>query len=297
MSIASRLKSEAGALIELIIVPSISIILPWSLTFKIFSLICRSSKIYQNASAVALSRALERGVVSDATEWLFKRRLVTLVDHADLYLSKTRSNKWMTDNLSVEGEWPRTGESAMILTFHWGAGMWGLRHAASRGLTPSALVAPVEGDNFIGHSVLHRYARSRTRHVTEVLKRRVLDVGRDLRGVVSTLRSNAQVLAAIDVPCDSAAAGIDINVLNFKARVPKALLRVAVDQKIPVFVYTTSFCFITGRRILKIESIGTFQNIGDLASSVFKILDESIIYESAAWHFWGESARFFVAQD
>ena len=76
---------------------------------------------------------------------------------------------------------------------------------------------------------------------------------------------------------------------------PKGLLRLAVSQQVPVTVYVTGFDLRTGQRFLRIAQLGVWQNVDALAQAVFAHLETALQEDSAAWHFWGESPRFFSA--
>ena len=292
-----RLRVEARDLIELVLVPGLAAVLPWRWCFVLFRSLARVQWLYGAACAHALAHAQARGQVApqEAARWLAARRLVTLVDHADHYLAVARSDAWMQRHLQVHGNWPAPGTPGIFCTFHWGAGMWGLRHAHSTGLQGHALVAAMEGSPFAGRRVLHWYVRARTRSVERALGRLPLVVAGSLRPVIQALRRQEQVLAAVDVPPDQVDASVEITLLGLQARMPKGLLRLAVSQQVPVTVYVTGLDLQTGQRFLRIDQLGVWQNVETLAQAVFGHLEKALQEESAAWHFWGEAPRFFSA--
>jgi hypothetical protein len=285
--------------LELVLLPGLAAVLPWAWCFWVFQrLSARCRWLYRDTCECALREAQVRGWVSpdQAPLWLAQRRLVTLIDHADLYLAATRSNRWMQRHLQVQGQWPVAGQAGILATFHWGAGMWGLRHAQQAGLTPHALVAPLNGAHFAGHPVLHRYIQARTAYVAKALGCATLDVSNSLRPAVRALRNNEQVLAAIDVPSDQVAASVPVQIAGMAARVPKALLRLAVEQKVPVTVYLTGINMDTGQRTLRIVPLPVLEDLDALVEAVFIHLTEALHQDSVAWHFWSEAPRFFAQQ-
>ena len=291
----SRLRTELRDLLELVLLPGLAAVLPWSLCYRIFRRLARWDGLYREASHAALAQARTRGWALNETDWLLKRRLVTLVDHADFYLARTRSNAWMHRHLRVDGAWPDAHTAGILCTFHWGAGMWGLRHARSQGLRAHPLVAPLEGSHFQGRSVLHWYAKVRTAEVGRTLACESLDVSSSLRPVLRALRQHEQVVAAIDVPSDQVAASQSVDVLGMQMLVPKALLRLAVEQRIPVTLYLTGIDLGSGQRFVRIRSLDLQEDLAVLMQEVFGQLDCAIQAEPAAWHFWGEAPRFFRA--
>jgi len=296
-AVLNRLRVECQDLLELVLLPGLAAVLPWAWCFRVFKRLARCPWLYRQPSENALLHARARGWAVDEADWLLKRRLVTLVDHADFYLARTRSDAWMHRNLQVQGAWPAPGVAGVLCTFHWGAGMWGLRHAHAQGLTAHALVAALSGAHFEGRTVLHRYAMARTAEVARALGCPTLDTSASLRPAVRALRTSEQVLAAIDVPADQVAASEPIALLGMPALVPKALLRLAVEQKIALTVYLTGVRLSDGQRFLRIRQFGIHDDAGALTRDVFRELDAAIQEEPAAWHFWGEAERFFCRRE
>jgi phosphatidylinositol dimannoside acyltransferase len=292
--LSHRLRSEARDLWELVLLPGLAALMPWTIAFRVLRRLALLCAPYADATRVARTQAAARGWLGDSAHWLLVRRLVTLVDHADLYLARTRSDAWMLRNMDVQGEWPQGGTPGLICTFHWGAGMWGLRHARACGLKAHALVAPLQGAHFAGRRVLLGYARARTAEVARALGCATLDTSASLRPVLKALRDGDQVLAAIDVPSDQVSASEEIDLLGMRARVPRGLLRLAVDQQVPVTVYLTGLTVETGRRFLRIHQLGVHSDLEALMTQVFGLLDAAIREDPPAWHFWSEAERFFV---
>lgn len=290
-------KTHVRDALELALLPGLAAVLPWRLCFALFKRFARWPWLYRTACDAALREALARGQIrtEQAADWIAQRRLVTLLDHADLYLALTRSNAWMYRHLHVEGQWPSGELPGIVCTFHWGAGMWSLRHAKAQGMRCHALVAPLEGAHFAGRPILHRYAQIRTAAVATALGNAHLDVSASLRPGLRALSKGEQILAAIDVPADQVAASIPVTIGGMQAMVPKGLLRMAVEQRIPVTIYLTRLDLETGDRFLRIISLGVADNLESLAQQAFSYLDEAITMDSAAWHFWSEAPRFFTS--
>jgi phosphatidylinositol dimannoside acyltransferase len=290
---AKRVKTESRDLWQLALLPAIAACMPWPLAFKVLRRLVRLFKPYDETSQIALAQAVQRGWVGDRAHWMLVRRLVSVVDHADFYLSRTRSDAWMAKHVDVQGQWPAPGQAGVLLTFHWGAGMWGLRHARASGLKVHALVAAIEGAHFADRRVLLAYAKARTAEVARALGTNTLDATASPRPMLQALRNGEQVVAAIDVPSDQVATSGDVALLGTKARMPKALLRLAIDKELPVTVYLTGLRTSDGRRSLQIHQLGVHTDLDALTSEVFAYLDKAIREDPPAWHFWSEAPRFF----
>ncbi|MCB1954242.1 MAG: hypothetical protein KDG55_01120 [Rhodocyclaceae bacterium] len=289
-----RMRAELTDLVELVLLPGLAAVLPWTLCFRVFRYASRWRFLYRHECEAALAGAVRHGWAGDPVAWIRHHRLMRLIDHADLYLSRTRGDGWMDRHLQVEGTWPDAGAAAVLCTFHWGAGMWGLRHARSSGLSAHALIAPVPVEQFRARWVRLRYILARYDAVRRALGHSPLDVSASLRPALRALRGGEQVLAAIDVPADQVSASKEIEFLGLRARVPRGLLRVAAEQGVPVTVYLTGFRMQDGRRVLRIHRLPVCKDPDTLVEDVFVWLEQAIREEPSAWHFWAISERFLV---
>lgn len=293
-SLSLRWRTELHDLLELVLLPGLAAILPWRWCFSIFKRLAHQRWLYREPCETALAQARGRGWAgADEAHWLWVRRLVTLVDHADHYLGLCRSDRWMQKHLQVEGAWPAPNQAALLLTFHWGAGYWGLRHAAAHGFRPHALVATLASNAYQGRTVMSWYARSRNANVARTLGSPTIDVARHLKQVIRALRDSHSLLGVVDVPSDEAKASMDIELLGMQARVPRALLRLAVDSQVPVVLYITGLNTRTGERFLRITPLGVYSTVEGLAEAAFGELAQAICEDPPAWHFWGIAERFF----
>ena len=290
----SRLRTEARDAVELVLLPGLAAWLPWKLCFVVFKRVARWRWLYREPCEAALNQARQRGWAgTDEAHWLWVRRLITLVDHADHYLGLWRSDGWMKTNLDVQGTWPVHSNGMMLLTFHWGAGFWGLRNAASHGLQPHALVASLDSLAYRGRTVLSIYARARNAHVARILGSPTIDVALHLKQVIRALRSNHSLLGVMDVPADEVKSSMPIHLLGMQARFPRGLLRLAVDQQVPVVIYITGLNTQTGQRFLRIKPLGIPADVDALATQVFNELEKIIVEDAPAWHFWSIADRLF----
>lgn len=290
----SRLRAELRDLVELVLLPGLAAVIPWPLCFRLFRWASRWRRIYRLECEQALAEAQRYGYVENREEWLQKHRLVLLVDHADLYLARWRSDGWMRRHLAVEGRWPDPGEPAVLCTFHWGAGMWALRHVRASGLSAHALIAPFPAKQLSERRVRLGYVRSRYDAVRRSLGNPPLEISDSLRPALQALKRNEQVLAAVDVPPSLVKATQELAFLGHRARMPKGLFRVAADQQLGVAVYLTGLNYHTGRRALKILQLPKCDSAEELMIKAFALLEEAIRRDPPAWHFWGAIESFMI---
>lgn len=283
--------------VELILLPGLAAVLPWRLAFRILRWVAfRSSYPYRASVDAAWQQVLERGHAraQDEALWKAERRLVTLVDHADMYLSLTRNAaRYRARWLDVQGQWTPAGQAAVLVTFHWGAGMWGLYHATSSGLQPVALIESLNRAHFAGRPWLYHYIRWRLTQVRKALGEAPVDISENLRPILQALRENKQVLVVADVPADRAGSHIDVQFAGHSAKVPRPLLKLMASQRTPVCYYITGIDLTTGRRFLRIEPLGQFDDVDALAQALFARLDGLMAEKNVAWHFWDQAPRFW----
>lgn len=289
-----RLATEARDVCELVMLPGLAACLPWSWCFTLFKRMARWHWLYRETSEAALQQALARGWAgTNHAHWLWARKLTTLTDHADHYLGVWRSDAWLKRHVEVRGQWPKNTQRLLLVTFHWGAGYWGLRHAAAHGIHPHALVASLATPSYQGRSVLTHYARARNANVARTLGAPVLDVRHNLKGVVRAARQGQPLLGVLDVPAEDAKAAIEVALLGMQASFPTGLLRLAVEQQLPVVIYVTGLNTQTGGRTLDITPLGCSPSVAELADTVFSELQKLIAQDAPAWHFWAEAPRIF----
>jgi hypothetical protein len=298
MSAGSRLRHEARDLIELVVLPSLAAVLPWRLCFRLFHLLCRWEWLYREECEEAARQAEAFGWIGgDRRRWMRARRLVTLVDHADFYLARSRSDRWLSRHVDVDGQWPAADRAGVLCTFHWGAGMWGLRHAGAQAMKAHAIVAPLSRELFPGRTVRFLYYQARNRSVADALRTQPIEPSHAPRRILRLLNAGEQIMAAIDVPSDQVAASESIEFLGRRAKVPRGLLRVAVESRIPVTIYITGIRLQDGRRTLAIRTLGVRADLAELTREVFGHLEQRVRAEPAAWHFWSVAPRFFGQQE
>lgn len=289
-----RLRIELFDALELVLLPGLSAVLPWRWCFAVFKRAARWRWLYREPCETALQQARLLGWAGqDEAHWLWVRRLVTLVDHADHYLGLWRGDGWMAEHLQVQGQWPEPGQAVLLITLHWGTGYWGLRHASAHGLRPHALVASLGSQAYQGRTVLRWYASARNANVAHTLQASTIDIAQHLKQVIRALRNQHALLGVVDVPADGALASLPVSLLGMRARVPRGLLRLAVDQQVPVVLYVTGLNTRTGGRFLRITQLGVCASVESLAEQVFGELERVIAEDAPAWHFWAIAERLF----
>ncbi|MDA8522491.1 hypothetical protein [Acidovorax sp. NCPPB 4044] len=293
----SRWKRESRDAVEVVLLPGLAALLPWPVCFRLFRRMARWAWLYRESCDAALVQAQAKGWSgARSAEWLAERRLVTLVDHADHYLFRTRSARWMGRHIDVSGEWAGQGGAGLLLTFHWGAGMWALCHAHGAGMRGNMVLAAPGGRDFDGRWIFGRYVRARMRSVRMALERPVIFVPGGMGILRETLQRQEQVVVVIDVPEDQVNVTRIATILGEQVSVPAVLPQLAVERSLPTTVFYMGIDPVSGRRCLKIAPLGVFDDPQLLTDKVFEHFDAVLRQRPAAWHLWSEAPRFFRAR-
>lgn len=289
-----RLRIEVRDVFELVLLPGMAAVLPWRWSFALFKRLAGWSWLYRSQCVRALAQAQGAGMAHDPARWLREYRLVILIDHADHYLARTRSDVWLRSQVRVTGEWGVTpGQAGLLVTFHWGCGMWAQRHAHACGLLPHTLVASPEG--LRGRAVLRWYIRQRLCTLEQAQGRPVIHVPGPMRVLRRAWGAGEQVVMVIDVPADQVPGTVPLPVLGRPVRVPVALARLAVEQRVPVTVYTLDLNLATGQRHLRLYPLGVPDDAEQLLARVFEHFEMAVRKRPASWHLWAEAERFFAS--
>jgi phosphatidylinositol dimannoside acyltransferase len=293
------LKLQVRDVVELLLLPALAAVLPWRLCFRVFGWLARWNGLYWDATQRSVEHARSMGWLgADATEWARRRRLVTLIDHADFFLVYTRSSQWLKRYVTVQGQWPTANKAAILCTFHWGANMWAMRHMYQNGMHAHLLHGSLDKVHFKGRPVLHAYLKARAAGGDRELGRTRLNIGTKLRSVLlKIIADQEQIIGAIDVPADAYRGKQEVTVLGKKGEVPNGLMRLAVEHQVPVALYYTAINFETGQRTLVIKNLGVLTSVDEFAEKAFSELDQMIRDSPPTWHLWSEVPRFFKSPE
>src|SRR5690606_32578349 len=108
MRLVDSLRIETRCLLELYLIPGLCVLLPWSIGFRWLRFCARWPRLFSQEWRAALAEAQRWVVIDDPARWAQQYRACRLVDHADYWLSRTRSRGWLDRHVTVRGEWPRT---------------------------------------------------------------------------------------------------------------------------------------------------------------------------------------------
>lgn len=279
--------------VQLLLLPISVALLPWSLGFRWARLLTRLPQIYRREQTGALPQARAVGVAdADGRAFARQQRLLRLVDHADLYLSHWRSDRWMQRHLRVEGQWPDTPFFA--LGFHWGTGMWALRHAGAHGACPHTLSIEFDRSSFAGEPFMYRYALRRNAEVARATRAEVVMRGAGVRNLMRALARGENVLALIDVPGADERSGARVSLLGHDALMPLGVVQLAQRAGVPVVPFWCGFDLVDGHRFLHIGAPRPSDDPVAAARELAADLDRLLREAPWAWHLWAQWPGFLA---
>ena len=295
----SRWRELARDAVEWLLLPAVAAVLPWRWSFRFYRRVARSNWLFRTETRSVLAGVAAWREPTDPMAWAAAYRLVHLIDRADLWLSRFRSDRWIDKHLVVEGDaWP--ARPFVGITFHYGAGLWSVRHLCRNGRRASILWLRFEPGPFRDAPLQHVSGRARIREAERVARAPVIFTGANaVAQMRAALRRGVCILGLIDVPPGRAYSGMPVEFLGSRAWLPPGLLRLARIENVPVVVYTVGLDRATGQRKLRIRQLPVSGHDGFDATSdeqrlqrVVRELEQAIVADPPAWHAWADLPLF-----
>lgn len=290
------MREKLRDLLQLFALPALAALLPWVLGFRILRRAARWSGLFPQESGAALRGAKTLRPPPDEAAWLWRHRLTRLVDHCDLYLSLSRSDAWLHKWVDVSGQWPQRGPF-LAAFFHWGAGLWGLRHLRASGSHASFLSIHFDRQTFRAAPLRYWYARLRAWETGRAAAHPIIYTGSAPAAMRRLYRDGKNVTAALDVPFSQTRDFLPVRFLGQAAAFPKGVIRLATRMQIPIVIFDMSVDLDTGRRTLRISPPLLVADEAAFAQHSAERLEQLVEHDSAAWHMWADVETFFSRTD
>ncbi len=253
MSRLQAIRIELRILLELYLVPGLCVLLPWPLAYRWLRWCARWNWLFAPEWQAALAQARQWVSIEDEARWSRDYRTCRLVDHADFWLSRTRSRRWLRKHVDAAKSWPLPTQAAVGVFFHWCGGMWAVRalHAAG---PSSAVLAGHYNKRTMGHSWLgFFYGYLRLGELARAGGRPLIFSPGTLKKAQAELAAGHWVTGTPDVPPSETRLAREVRLFGRPALFTEGLLRIARDGGVPVVMYTLGLDLSSGRRDLRIE--------------------------------------------
>ncbi|CAH9014878.1 hypothetical protein [Candidatus Nitrosacidococcus sp. I8] len=288
----ARFKQETKDFLERILVPSIAILLPWGWAFRIFQWITTHCPWFYGAQGNGALAEAQRVIhIEDPVQWLWTYRLIQLVDQGDLYLSRCRSHRWIDQYMQVTGTWPKP--PFLGITFHWGAGLWSLRHLHTQGISAAFLSARFNRASFPKRWIAYGYTRLRIKEIKRASGSSVIYKGGSITQMKAAIHEGKAITALIDVPPREVGACLPISLFDRQAWWPSGLVKFAIREQIPVVAFSVGINLTTGIRQLHISDPLSGDNPQAFMEYLAGYFSDLITQMPPAWHCWDWVEEFF----
>lgn len=283
--------------VECVLLPATIALLPRRLLLPAARCVARIPWLYRQYTVGFAEGAARHGVEVDRAALLVRRRLYVLFDHVDIYRSRWRSDRAILEELAVEGEWPNDGQPFVVVFFHWGTGLLGIRHLAISGFRASLIGRPVAEDQLKPFPIARWYAHARYRAAARNGRADVIFWGGARAKIVDFLREPRHVvLGAIDVPPTETHSLTSVRLLGRPTAFTHGLVALARERGWRLVPMHLGLDPSAGRRVLWIDPPidpsaqaleVTMQRLADL-------IDRRIRSDPAAWWLWAWVDQFFA---
>ncbi len=283
-----KLKRNLIDLIELFLLPALAAVLPWPFCFRIFKSVAILDCFYRADVRRALGQAMSIAKITDTNAWASAYRLTKLVDHADLYLSLFRTRRWLDRYVTVTGPgWPKDGAPFLAVTFHWGAGMWSLRHLDTTDRHISGLMKGFDISEFSGRFVRYCYVKLRSYAISRAGVRNIifLDKSSYFR-LKKAIRPGSCLVALFDVPTMRQRNIINVQLFGHNIRLPRGLVHLAAKEGVRIITYSVSIDRETGFRKINISEPIISGQEEELSEHLVREFKKIVYADSPSWHCW-----------
>jgi hypothetical protein len=278
-----RVAAEWHALVELWLLPLAVAALPYRAGIALARALARRLPLYRDATAAAAAQWNATLHGGDEAAFRADFRFAQLVDHADLFWALTRSRRFLREKLSAPCFDAPAGRPLVVLSFHYGQGLWLMDALAAQG-HPAHFVS-IRLDRAEAPSTLaYAYARLRIATVGRLAGVAPIFTGGARKAIGEALAEGTGVYGLVDVPIPGgAAAEANATLLGHPVLLPTGLLESAAGRGASALVLTARVT-PTGARAVEARSFPRVEDV-DLAMLASE-LGQRLVAAPASWHFW-----------
>lgn len=275
-----------GQLTELIVIPAVAVLLPWSWTYRLLRQLSRASWLYREETELAEAAANANGIFETGSVWRRHFRINKLIDGVDPWLIRFRSKRWMEKHLDVNGAWPTDGPF-IALSIHWGAGMWGIRHIKNNSQPVSVIARPFSEWGVDCSKPYRVYIKCYEREIERAGGTDITVTGPGLTGrMAEQIEMGHGLLALMDVPKGANEGGFPVDFLGQPTYFATGIVNIAVKNNWPIVPYAIGVDFKTGKRKLEIKPPINATDTREAMTQLAAYFDGVVRREPTLWLFW-----------
>lgn len=282
---AGRVARELRAAFELWLAPLVVALLPYRAGLALAKTIARRLPLYAETTDAAAAQWRSVMPGGDEPAWRAAYRLEQLVDHADLFWSLTRSRRFLLRRLRVPALALPRERPLVVVSYHYGQGLWLLHWLATLGRPPRFVTLRIERDA-AASTLGYAYARLRNRQVGRLAGAPPIFTGGARRAIAETLEDGATIYGLVDVAVGESTRRANCTLFGRPVHLPTGLVEAASAAGAATLVLSGRL-EQDGSRAVEARLVEPL-TIGAAAQE----LEARVRRQPAAWHFWYLWASF-----
>jgi drug/metabolite transporter (DMT)-like permease len=250
--------------------------------------------IFRPELASARAGYIKAQLPQSVDEVIAELRLIRVIDFADMWLSLTRSDRWMKRCVRIDDSERKRNEAALILIFHFGGGWWMSRYFRLLGERISIVMFRGAPGSTWADRYMHRWGILRLKWIEKICRSPLIvtDDGGAGRKIAQAWTDGAHVYIASDMPPVLVRDSIAVPFFGHEGYFPVKPLQLAEKNGVPVYAMISVWDRETLTPTIEFRRLQGDTPEAKLAHMV-AIHEEKIRARPGAWHLWGEWPLFF----
>lgn len=290
------LRRNAADAIQLFVVPCLIALLPWSLGFGVIRRLAAHGWGLGDEAERAWIVASDHLTNAHECEWKRRFRLLRWIERVDTWLTVLRPTRWWQRHVIRNGEWPQPG-ACILLTFHWGSGMWVWRDLHAHAIDAHFLARRAVARDLGQGRIAYWYGLMRKHTMRWIGGRGVLFTGGSSAAIADALRAGDAVVGMLDLPAQPGQRVLRRRLLGREVSFPFGLARLAANAGVPVVIFSCGVNIDSGQRDLHVEGLPAGLDAEAIATRYMQHLDARLRAQPAFWQLWSANAAMFVAPE
>jgi phosphatidylinositol dimannoside acyltransferase len=283
---------------QLLWLPMLTAFLPWSLTYRVLRYLAKRRTYFDEyVSPAAAPMADVMGPLAIAAgEFHWRYRLLKMIDQADAWIAPFRTRWWINRYVDVQGEWPK--QAFIALGFHYGAGIWVLKHLRLFGPTAHLLAWRFGPEHFPKDRLTYLNMRWRKALIESAAGAKFIYTGGALKPLQAALGMGRAVVGVADSPQHVGRGAQRTTVMGRDFALPTGVFELARRAGVPLIPWAMHFDHRTGRRTLRIyPPLSANADNETWTREYTALLEQLMCDDPAGWHLWPQFAQFAANAD
>lgn len=254
--------------LEYLLIPAVSVILPWSLSVKFFWLVARLPFLYKAQTEHCLigAQALNLAPKDNEEQWIKNCKMNVMIDLADVFLMMIRGKSFWKKHI-IDEVTPLLREQQIIFFPHYGAGAWLYKILHDKNLPIRAVGNPIQTSYSAAGISLRLRVWILTRHNAKHI------IPDNVLAIRPAIKEKATILVSPDMPRNDDSHAYQIPTPIGEINILSSFFKLAENRDIPALAAVFSLDPKTGKRYFyakQLTSKDAYQNATDFAAFATK---------------------------